>query len=53
MPIEQIPVPAVVTVIARTQLYVLKTERLSVVRCRRHLCHFCEREQKGKKMPRL
>jgi hypothetical protein len=37
VPVEQIPVAAIMTVITRTQLYVLQTERISLVRRRRHL----------------
>lgn len=46
VPVEEIPVAAVVTVIARAQLYLVQTQRIPLVR-RRHLdcgCVFSSRE---------
>lgn len=39
MPVQEIPIAAVVVVIAWTELYIVQTERFPVFRRRRHL-HF-------------
>lgn len=49
VPVQEIPIAAVVVVIAGTELYIVQTERFPVFRRRRHLRRASTRERKRKK----